>query len=128
MSAGGSRLPPRQAGFAHLVAATRYSLSGIRRLWREAAFRHEVLGAAVILPGLALVGAPVWALAVQAVLVLILIAAEALNTALEEVVDHLTRDWADFAKHAKDLGSLAVMCLLVANGVWLAAALWMAWG
>jgi diacylglycerol kinase (ATP) len=118
--------PPRKTGFAHLIAATGYSLGGIRRLWREAAFRHEVLAAALVLPALALLGVPVWALAVQAVLVLILVAAEALNTAIEELVDHLTTDWAAFAKHAKDLGSLAVMCLILANGVWLLAALWMA--
>ena len=119
-------IPPRKTGLAHLLAATRYSLQGARRLWREAAFRHEVLAAALILPALALLGAPVWALAVQAVLVLILIATEALNTAIEELVDHLTADWAAFAANAKDLGSLAVMCLLLANGVWLATALWLA--
>ena len=120
-------IPPRTRGLAHLWAATRYSLAGARRLWREAAVRHEVLAAAVVLPGLVLLGAPVWAVAVQGVLALILLATEALNTAIEELVDHLTRDWAEFAKHAKDLGSLAVMCLLLANGVWAAAALYLAW-
>jgi len=119
--------PPRKTGVAHLFAATGYSLSGLRRLWREAAFRHEVLGAAVVLPVLALLGVPVWVLAVQVVLILILIAIEALNTAIEELVDHMTADWAEFAKNAKDLGSLAVMCLLVANAVWLAVALIWLW-
>ena len=119
-------VPPRKTGLAHLLAATRYSLQGARRLWHEAAFRHEVLAAALVLPALALLGAPLWALAVQAVLVLILIATEALNTAIEELVDHLTADWAAFAANAKDLGSLAVMCLLLANGVWLATVLWLA--
>lgn len=120
--------PPRKTGFAHLIAATGYSLAGIRRLWREAAFRHELVAAALVLPALALLGVPVWALAVQAVLALILVAVEALNTAIEDLVDHLTTDWAEFAKHAKDLGSLAVMCLILANGVWLIAALWLALG
>lgn len=109
-----------------MAAAAGHSLAGLRRLMRETAFRHEVLAAAVALPALALAGAPFWALAVQLVLALILVAAEALNTALEEIVDHLTRDWAAFARDAKDLGSLAVMCLLAANGVWFAAGLWMA--
>lgn len=120
--------PSRKTGLAHLLAATRHSLAGLARLWREAAFRHELLAAAVLLPGLWLIGAPVWAVAAQAVLVLILIAAEALNTAIEELVDHLTRDWAAFAKHAKDLGSLAVMCLILANAVWALAALGLAFG
>jgi len=118
--------PERIHGLAHLWAATRYSLSGLRRMTRETAFRHELLAGAILLPALALAGVPVWALAVQAVLMLILLALEALNTAIEELVDHLTRDWAEFAKHAKDLGSLAVMCLLVANGIWAATALWLA--
>jgi diacylglycerol kinase (ATP) len=121
-------VPPRKTGLAHLLAATRYSLAGLARLWHEAAFRHEVLAAAIVLPGLWLLGAPLWAVAVQAVLVLILVAAEALNTAIEELVDHLTQDWAAFAKNAKDLGSLAVMCLILANGVWAAAALALAFG
>lgn len=124
----GPRRPRRRTGLAHVWAAAGYSLAGIRRLWREAAFRHEALAAAVALPGLGLIGAPVWAVAMQAVLLLVLCAFEALNTALEELVDHLTQDWAEFARDAKDLGSLAVMFLLVANGVWLGAALWLAWG
>lgn len=120
-------VPPRRSGLAHLLAATGYSLAGLRRLWREAAFRHEVLAAAVGLPLLWLAGVPGWALAVQAVLVLVLVAAEALNTAIEALVDHLTRDWAEFARDAKDLGSLAVMCLLLANGLWAGVGLWLAW-
>ena len=52
---------------------------------------------------------------------LLLIAVEALNTALEELVDHLSPGWSEFAKHAKDLGSLAVACtigaLLIYSGI-----------
>lgn len=118
--------PPRRTGLAHLAASTRYSLQGARRLWHETAFRHELLAAVLVLALLAGLGAPVWALAVQAVLALILFAAEALNTAIEELVDHLTQTPASFARHAKDLGSLAVALLLLANGIWLVLALWLA--
>jgi len=118
----------RTTGVRHLVSATRYSLAGLRRLWREAAFRHEVLAAAAVLPVMAVLDVPVWALAVQAVLFLVLIGFEALNTAVEELVDHLTTDWAEFARNAKDLGSLSVMCLILANGLWVIAALWLALG
>ena len=52
---------------------------------------------------------------------LLLIAVEALNTALEVLVDHLSPGWSAFAKDAKDLGSLAVACtigaLLLYTGV-----------
>jgi diacylglycerol kinase (ATP) len=44
--------------------------------------------------------------------VLLLIAVEALNTALEVLVDHLSPGWSQFAKEAKDLGSLAVACVI----------------
>ncbi len=113
--------PARVTGIRHLFAATGYSLSGVRRLWAEAAFRHEVLGGAMAFALLIALRIPPRDIAVFAVLYLILIAAEALNTAIEEVVDHLAPQWAQFAKHAKDLGSLAVFCLLCANGIYLAA-------
>ena len=49
-----------------------------------------------------------------------LFATEALNTAIECIVDHLAPHWEEFARDAKDLGSLATMCLLAANGVFIA--------
>ena len=48
-------------------------------------------------------------------LALLVVALEALNTALECIVDHLTSDWAEFARDAKDLGSLAVLCGLLCH-------------
>jgi diacylglycerol kinase (ATP) len=103
----------------HLFAACRYSLGGLKRLWAETAFRHEVLAIILVLAGLFLFGASALQILVATILVLLLIATEALNTALECVVDHVSPGWAEFARDAKDLGSLAVMCILLANGVWL---------
>ncbi len=54
------------------------------------------------------------------ILFLALVAVEALNTAIECIVDHLAPDWQEFARDAKDLGSLATLCMLAANGVFLA--------
>lgn len=50
---------------------------------------------------------------------LVLIAVEALNTAIEVLVDHLSPGWSQFAKDAKDLGSLActIGALLLYSGV-----------
>lgn len=111
--------PPRKTGLLHLIAAAGYSLAGAQRLWREAAFRHEVLGAVLVLAVLTLVGAGGARIAMAAVLMLLLFAAEALNTALEEIVDHLSPGWSEFARNAKDLGSFAVLCVMIANGVYL---------
>ena len=50
-------------------------------------------------------------------LVLLLVAFEALNTAIECIVDHLAPQWQEFARDAKDLGSLATMCMLITSGI-----------
>ncbi|MBU2982409.1 diacylglycerol kinase [Lentibacter algarum] len=115
--------PDKVHGFAHVLAATRYSLAGARRLWGETAFRHEATLGGLALLLMALVGASLSQLAVGLVLVLVTFAIEALNTALEEIVDHISPDYSDMAKHAKDLGSFAVMCMLFANAAYLACVL-----
>lgn len=122
-----SERPGKHAGLAHVIAATRYSLAGARRLWREAAFRHELLAFGLIVILFALSTAPLWAYFGAILLMLVTIAVEALNTAIEEVTDHSSPDYSDMAKHAKDLGSFAVGCLLLANGLWAAWVLAHAW-
>ena len=112
--------PPRKTGIAHFLAAAGYSLGGARRLWRESAFRQEVLGLAVVLGLFLAVGASLAEVLGLLILSLIVLAVEALNTAVEELVDRLSPDWSEFAKHAKDLGSFAVMCTLVATGIYAA--------
>ena len=109
--------PARINGWRHVFAAGYYSLGGIRRLWRETAFRHELLLGAVLLGVLIGLRADLAHIVIAAILILLLIATEALNTALEAIVDHISPDWAEFARDAKDLGSLAVLCLLLANGI-----------
>lgn len=107
--------PARKTGIAHFFAAASYSAAGIRRLWAESAFRQEMLGL-VVVPGVLWVfGGTLQHYLVFAGLALLVIALEALNTALECLVDHLTSDWAEFARDAKDLGSLAVLCGLLCH-------------
>lgn len=104
--------PPRKSGLSHLFAAAGYSLGGLQRLWQESAFRQEVvLIAALLVAFLAFGASPPETLGMLA-LGLAVIAVEALNTALEVLVDHLSPGWSQFAKQAKDLGSLAVACTI----------------
>jgi diacylglycerol kinase (ATP) len=112
--------PSRKTGIAHFFAAAGYSIGGARRLWREAAFRQEVLGLAALVVVFAIVGASVPEFLGLAVLSLNVLAVEALNTAVEELVDNASPGWSEFAKAAKDMGSFAVMCLLVAVGLYAA--------
>ena len=115
--------PARITGIKHLFAAAGYSVAGIRRLWQETAFRHIVLGLFVCLALLFAIGASVMEFCILLILFCALVAVEALNTAIECIVDHLAPNWEEFARDAKDLGSLATMCLLVANGIYLCALL-----
>lgn len=105
----------KQTGFAHLWAATRYSLQGFRRLLHESAFRHELLMMAAATALFVYCDAKPWHYLVLVVLGLILIAVEALNTAIEEVIDRISPEFSEVARNAKDLGSFAVSCLLLAN-------------
>ncbi|WP_158874919.1 diacylglycerol kinase [Antarcticirhabdus aurantiaca] len=108
-------VPAKSRGLAHLLASAGYSLAGLRRLLAEPAFRQEVCLGTVLLALLLLARAPLAALLLQGVLLLALAAAEALNTAIELIVDRLSPEFSIFAKQAKDLGSFAVFCLLAAN-------------
>jgi diacylglycerol kinase (ATP) len=116
--------PDRVTGIAHFFAAARYSLAGVIRLWQETAFRHEALAGVAILLVLWLTGATALQLTIAFVLILVTIAVEALNTAIEVVVDHISPNWSEAARDAKDLGSLAVLCLLIANGVFATVAIY----
>ena len=112
--------PPRKSGVAHFFAAAGYSLAGLKRLARESAFRQEVALILGLLAVFMVFGASLAETLGLLALGLLLIAVEALNTALEEVVDHLSPGWSEFAKNAKDLGSFAVACTLVATGLYAA--------
>ena len=114
--------PARKTGLAHFFAAAGYSAAGIRRLWRESAFRQEMLGLVVVPPVLWVFDATLLHYLVFTGLALLVVALEALNTALETIIDHLTQDWAEFARDAKDLGSLAVLCGLLCHALLIAHA------
>lgn len=104
--------PARTTGIAHFFAAAGYSLAGLRRLWREAALRQEVALIAVMAVLFVALGASGAEILGLLALGLVLVAVEALNTAIEVLVDHLSPGWSAWAKDAKDLGSLAVACVI----------------
>lgn len=104
--------PARKAGLAHFFAAAGYSAAGLRRLARESAFRQELAFIAGLLVLFLVLGASLPQVLGLLALGLVLVAVEALNTALEVLVDHLSPGWSQFAKDAKDLGSLAVACTI----------------
>lgn len=107
---------PRR-GPLHVIDAAAYSLAGMRRLWAETAARLELAGAGMVAIAFLWHGAAVWHWLVAAGLFALILAVEALNTAIEVLTDHVSPGWSQVAKDAKDLGSLAVgLMLLVAAG------------
>ena len=110
-----------------LGPATRASLQGLGHAWRhEAAFRHEtvllVLGCAIAL----WLDAPWPARAALVASLVLVLAIELLNSAIEAVVDLASPERHELAGRAKDLGSAAVfVALVLAGGTWLAVLGWL---
>ncbi len=106
----------KKTGVAHLFAAAQYSAQGFRRLVQESAFRHELLGFVGGLVIFAVVGANLFEFLGFIVLMMLMFSVEALNTAIEELVDRISPEISTVGRNAKDLGSFAVFCLIIANG------------
>lgn len=107
-------------GLPRLINALGYSRDGLASAWRhEAAFREEVLLAAITVPlGLWLgQGGVEKAMLVGCILLVLVV--ELLNSAVEAVVDRVSDEHHELSKRAKDIGSAAVLLTLA-----LAAAVW----
>lgn len=105
---------------ARLVYATRNSVKGYCRVWRdEAAFRFQVVMLLVLIP------LAVWLAdtALQFSLLvgswLLVLAAELANSAIEAAIDRIGPDRHELSAKAKDAGSALVMTvMLIAGLVW----------
>lgn len=105
----------KKTGVAHLFAAAQYSAQGFKRLIQESAFRHELLGFVGGLVVFAVIGASLFEFLGFIVLMMLMFSVEALNTAIEELVDRISPEISTVGRNAKDLGSFAVFCLIIAN-------------
>lgn len=107
-------------GFFHIFKAAGYSLAGLRTGIRlSLAFRQECGIFLILILLLAVCGKqPVtWLIALGAWLLVMM--AELINTAIEEALNLITRDYNIAVKNAKDMASAAVFLMLALN-----AALW----
>jgi diacylglycerol kinase (ATP) len=100
----------RNSGLARILAAFRYSVSGLRAAFnKEAAFRQEVVLYVFFLPALYFL--PVSGV-LKALLFLtntVVLIVELLNSAIEATVDIASPEYHNLAKQAKDMGSAAVL-------------------
>jgi diacylglycerol kinase (ATP) len=106
-----------------LYSATQNSIRGLVDGFKtEAALRDEtVLVAAGLLFGVVIAPSGAWYAAMIGAL-LVVLAVEFLNTAIEKLADHVTREQHSEIRRIKDFGSAAVFCSLgLAGLVWLTA-------
>jgi diacylglycerol kinase (ATP) len=108
--------------FRHVVHAAHYSAAGIRyMLATQTAARIELGFAALAFLWFAILWRSFGEFVVLAILLLVLLAGEAANTALEEVVNRVSPERSAFGAHTKDLGSAVVFFLAVACGLYVLA-------
>lgn len=94
-----------------------YSMSGIKYLLEERAFRQEL----VVMVFLGIIEifrntTPIMRLYLFTSYILILLA-EALNSAIEATVDRIGLEQNEFSKKAKDIGSAATFLMMVHFGI-----------
>lgn len=98
------------------ISSGKNSWDGFLFLLRsEMASRIEVYGFIWTLGIFWLIGASLSHAFIALILFLLLLSTEALNTAVEVIIDRISPEISDVGKQAKDLGSFAVFCLLAIN-------------
>ncbi len=112
-------------GLTRLINALGYSRDGIAAAWKnEAAFREEVILAAVAIPLAFYLGKTGVERALLVGSIVFVLIVEILNSAVEAVVDKASPEKHDLAKRAKDMGSAAVLLSLVNAALIWACVLW----
>ena len=104
---------PRQ-----IVAAMIWSLKGLRAAWRyESSFRLEVWLTLVLLPLGLWAGQGAVEKFLLAGSLLLVLSMELINSAVESVVDKVSPEIHELAGRAKDMGSAAVVMLMLNVGL-----------
>lgn len=110
--------PENKVSFQRVVRAAGYSMKGLKNAYlHEAAFRQEVWLSFLLIP----LGFYFGNGAVEKILlvgsVLLVLALELLNSAVEAVVDRIGEEFHELSGRAKDLGSAAVFTSMVIFGL-----------
>ena len=109
-----SQLPRKKKGVARLIAATDFSLAGLKAAFQhEEAFRIEVVVFCILAPlGLWLGQSRVEQVLLVGSLFVVLLM-ELINSALEATIDRSGSEFHTLAGRAKDIGSAAVFVALL---------------
>ena len=112
-------------GLSRIWHAYGYSVAGLVTGFREsAAFRQEVLLALCLLPASFWLGRTWVETALLAVVVVLVLITELLNSAVEAAIDRIGPEWHQLSKNAKDMGSAAVLLSLLLCGAAFVSALY----
>lgn len=111
---------PGKKGLARIVDAFGYSMKGFSAVWRfEAAFRQEVVLAAILFPSAFWLASDHIELILLLASVVWVLMAELANSSVEAVVDRTGLEQHELSGRAKDIGSALVLVSLVLLGlVW----------
>ncbi len=107
------KLSPKK-GIQRIWSAFFYSLDGLKfALFNEAAFRQELCLVAVAMIVLFFGQIPFVCKCLLFIFTANIVVVEILNSGIEVVVDMVSPEFNVFAKHAKDLGSAAVLVSII---------------
>lgn len=105
---------PKHTGITRLIKAIGNSQAGFASAYRtEAAFRQEVWLAIVLIPAALWVDVGLLERALLVGSLLLVMMVELLNSGIEAVVDRISLERHELSKHAKDVGSAAVLLALI---------------
>ena len=117
-----------QTGWKRIKNALHFSLEGLRACYSsEEAFRQEVWLATFLIPLSIILPISALSTALLIASVLLVMIVEILNSAVEAVVDRISKDHHLLSKKAKDMGSAAVFLSLVNLVIVWACVLWTEW-
>ncbi len=100
----------------------RYATEGLKEIFAtETSFKIEAVLIAAVWIILLFLPIAWWAKAILGLSPLLILITEALNSAIERVVDLVTKEHHPLAKQAKDAGSAAVfLAIVLTAGIWIA--------
>ena len=120
---------PGNSGIPRVIRATKFSVQGFAQAWtHEAAFRQELVLAAILTPVAIWLGQTILEQALLIAVLLLVLIVELFNSAIEAAIDRHGDEHHELSGRAKDMGSAAVfVSLAIVILVWGAAA-WQRFG
>jgi len=121
---------PGKGGLARIGRAFSNTIGGFREgLATEAAIKQEAALLLIALPVSFFVADSVWMWIALIGSLVLLLAVEFLNTAIERLCNHLHPEKHDAIKVTKDLASAGVFCVILLTGlIWVSAVVARIWG